>query len=293
VTLATVDYGSGSFTASAPQWSPVAMPREQGKVALIGADVFLRKAVSYRAVWVSGRYGSMKTLLSVAVSDALISAGLVDRCVGNVPFRDNVRWFDALSYRVAVADGHIKPLESRAMAFDTWYMRYIARFGSMSDEGYRVAQCYFRRGSDPGAMIYDAAVIFDEAWSVVGSATGTQRKALRALMAYLRKRNLVMLMPSVLPLHSSVSFFDVQRVWNLIPFGLPYAIFAWNVVQRRVREKGYFLLRCPLYFGSYDTFAEPAPGNDDALLDLMLDGGEVEGNEVETEQWTRAEDKLW
>ena len=43
----------------------------------LGADIFLRMCISYRAVWIAGRFGSMKTLLAVAVSDALLNAGLV------------------------------------------------------------------------------------------------------------------------------------------------------------------------------------------------------------------------
>lgn len=62
-------------------------------------------------------------------------------------------------------------------------------------------------------------MIFDEAWSELGLGTTPQK--IKTYLAYLRKRQSVLLLPSVIPLVRQVRVVQVSRVLNGFAFGLP------------------------------------------------------------------------
>lgn len=80
----------------------------------------------------------------------------------------------------------------------------------------------------------DVAIILDEAWQELGKG---HEASVRAWLAYPRKRNQFLLMPSVLPLSSSVSLFRVARSFNGLLFGLPVWRYSWEISGLKVKGK--------------------------------------------------------
>lgn len=248
----------------------------------IGADSFLRSVLAYRALWVGGRFGGGKTLLSVAVSDWLQSQGAVARVVSNAPLSAREGWYGSLEYLGAVQSGKLPVLSEsheRAAFLDAFYRRFGVAFPD--------ALSSFLDDTGSGALLYDSAVIFDEAWTVASSVKGAQKQALTGMMAYLRKRNLVVMMPSAIPLHRVLSFFSVQRVFNFAGWSIPLYVYRWEVRLLSVRYHGLFGL-CPTWvYPLYDTLGVPPPGSDKALVTLLTAGvGDIEEGNL-SEVWER------
>lgn len=103
--------------------------------------------------------------------------------------------------------------------------------------------------------VRDCAILLDEAWSVLG--TGFDKNA-RDWLAYLRKRNQYLLMPSVLPLARCVRTLTVERRFNGLIFGLPVWAYRWRLSSGTGDEKGTYLWWRPKrIFGAFDTLGEP------------------------------------
>lgn len=119
----------------------------------------------------------------------------------------------------------------------------------------------FDEFSEVTETVENAVIIYDEAWQDLGM--GASPGAVRQYMAYLRKQNLILLMPSVLPLSRQVRVLRVWREFNGLPFGLPFWIYRYKIegtpVAGRKRDKWdvFWLWNPRRLFKYYDHLARP------------------------------------
>lgn len=99
----------------------------------------------------------------------------------------------------------------------------------------------------------DAIVILDEA----GLFLRVNRDADRFLLG-LRKLNITILCPSVLPPSSRLKVLQIQRTLNGLAFGLPAWFYQWRLSIGSQKEKDNFIIWKPQrIFGIYDTLDYP------------------------------------
>lgn len=99
----------------------------------------------------------------------------------------------------------------------------------------------------------DAIVILDEA----GLFLKMNRDADKFMLG-LRKLNITILCPSVLPPSSRVKFLQIQRTLNGNAFGLPAWFYIWRLKLGSLNEKDNFIIWNPQrMFGVYDTLDYP------------------------------------
>jgi hypothetical protein len=113
-----------------------------------------------------------------------------------------------------------------------------------------------------------AVVVFDEAGQFFES-----RRDVKNVIAFLRKMNLILLMPSVEPPSARVTKFTIEPIAIFTSLGLPLVLYrAWLRGSRRSDDRfSYFLWWMPsAAFGVYDTEDAPvdAKGLDFALIAL-------------------------
>lgn len=101
------------------------------------------------------------------------------------------------------------------------------------------------------------AVVFDEAWSELG--IGATPQAVKKYLAFLRKRQSVLLMPSVIPLARTVRVLQVTRLFNGFSLGLPVWLYRYVVdVGSRKPERSNFWWWYPQrVWGEYDSKEVP------------------------------------
>lgn len=109
--------------------------------------------------------------------------------------------------------------------------------------------------------VRDAVLLIDEAWSELGM--GADSRKLRQWLAYLRKHNQFVLMPSVLAISRHAAAFSIEREWSLSPAGIPLWIYRWRLVVasasgRKRPETGlFFWWRPQEVFSLYDHTYKP------------------------------------
>ena len=95
----------------------------------------------------------------------------------------------------------------------------------------------------------NACIVLDESWIFLESW-----RAVKCYAAFLRKKNIILLLPSVFPVHAKLRYLTVQRVFNAYGMGVPIWVYEWRLWLGMVREKGYFMLWNPAWiFGQFDT----------------------------------------
>jgi hypothetical protein len=103
--------------------------------------------------------------------------------------------------------------------------------------------------SPPSVPLVDSAIVLDEAWTTL--FPGASHKQIMTYLAFLRKLNNILLLPSVVPLSKRVNVLEVVRYLNCEIFGLPLWIYRWRL--RATGERGYFALLFPFrYYNLYD-----------------------------------------
>jgi len=107
-----------------------------------------------------------------------------------------------------------------------------------------------------GDMVH-TTVVYDEAWLSLGM--GTSPKEVKKYLAFLRKRDFVLLMPSVLPMSKNAYLIWVERTFNLGALGIPLWIYQWGIAGQDAKKSGgRFVVWLPQkHFGMYDTLAQP------------------------------------
>lgn len=107
--------------------------------------------------------------------------------------------------------------------------------------------------------IEDAAIILDEAWMYLGR--GVSVKDVRAWFAQIRHYNQYLILPSVLALTDQARSFEVRRMLNLVPVGIPLWVYRWFVSSGSDKDKGKFWWLHPqLIFPLYDHLGTPSEG---------------------------------
>lgn len=206
----------------------------------IGADVFLHNLHSFRTVRVDGRYGSGKTLLSVAIAK-YFNEKFGYHIKSNVP---------------VYLDGVVKDLPICNCE------KCMATYKDMLASG----ELLFPQNH--------TLVIYDEAWLTF--RTGVSAKKMNDYLAFIRKVDLIMIMPSVLGLARDAAQLYVERVGNLGVLGLPIWIYQWGVTGKTVKDSGgkFVLWRPASYFGTYSTYAQPP------MMDGLFNLGQVDRKAV-------------
>lgn len=121
----------------------------------------------------------------------------------------------------------------------------------LSLPGMRLACDYPRR---PDHWEPDSVVLYDEAWLELGQ--GSPPSAVRSFLAYLRKDNCYLLLPSVLPMARQIVGLTVERVFNAYGVGLPFWFYFWELP--RGQERGTMIWWHPSrVWGWYDTDYKP------------------------------------
>jgi hypothetical protein len=116
----------------------------------------------------------------------------------------------------------------------------------------------FREAAD---HVRDVVFIYDEADADLGVSASPQ--VVRSYTSYLRKRNQVLLLPSVQTLCRAVSGFRVVRTLNCLLFGLPLWLYQWSVDlgvgygKKRFETGSYQFWRPSRVWGWYDHREEP------------------------------------
>lgn len=109
--------------------------------------------------------------------------------------------------------------------------------------------------------VVDAVILMDESWRYVGE--GSERHV-RDWMAYMRKRNQVLLMPSVMNVARQLRMLRIERRFNGLVFGIPCWWYTWFLNSAVGKEKQHwFWWRPTRVFNLYD---HSLPEMDDFVL---------------------------
>lgn len=120
----------------------------------------------------------------------------------------------------------------------------------------------------------DTAIILDE-----GGLFLRTGRDIDPLLAFMRKFNVILLIPSVKPPASGVRFFSIQRMYNFAGIGLPLWWYRATLRYDDQRETYNFAWWQPAeMFGIYDT--SDTPVDDNGLSDWLVNhmNGVIEAN---------------
>jgi len=125
------------------------------------------------------------------------------------------------------------------------------------------------RYDERGMPILDTCVILDE-----GGLFLKTTKDADEYMSFLRKLNVILLMPSVTPVSSRLRSLNVMREFNARRIGLPIWMYKYTLSQGVIRESERFYWFNPQeIYGIYDTFATPV--DDTGISDWLAGYVEV------------------
>jgi hypothetical protein len=126
----------------------------------------------------------------------------------------------------------------------------------------------------------DAVLIMDEAGQYLD--WGADAKSLKKWFQYLRKRNQVVLMPSVIPPLKYASQFTAQRLFNGPSMGVPVWVYRWELSVYSIKDKGLYWWWMPeSIFGLVDTDYEP--NEEWFIYDFGNEAESESGNESQIE----------
>lgn len=170
-------------------------------------------------------------------------------------------------YRILYLSGYMgsgKTLLSMAIAIEFWKRRWVDNvYSNLVLEG------DFDQGIPN--KIRSACVIYDEAWQELDSRDFRGSTAQR-WSAYLRKRNIYLLLPSVHPVDTRMRTLQVQRKLKV---GNLFWMYAWVVDDGFSKINGWFILFDPIYFGNaYDHKEEPSYDRGRYLGEVLGEGVE-------------------
>ena len=110
----------------------------------------------------------------------------------------------------------------------------------------------------------DTVIILDE-----GGLFLEDKSDVKEYLAFLRKMNITLLIPSVEPPSTRVRGLTIQRTFNLSPIGVPLWVYSAFLKSGSIREDARFgWWRPSEIFGLYDTKA--APVDDDGISDWII-----------------------
>lgn len=201
------------------------------KAQFVGGQAFWDSFTAFRVANLRGRYGGGKTSLAFIIAARLLAEKRVQRVISNIPCRFAVN-------------------EPRNQAVDLVY----------NDEQQQNNISDIRGIPVP---LQDAAIVLDESWMYIES-----RQDVLDYAAFVRKFEHFLILPSVMPVHTRLSFFTVQRVFNGYTVGLPIWFYKWGIRDKDVKENGYFgILRPTAVFNYYPT--KFVAGDDGGISDAV------------------------
>lgn len=133
-------------------------------------------------------------------------------------------------------------------------------------------------GPDGKPAIRDCVILLDEAWMYLGERKG---HAADDWLAFVRKANNYLLMPSVLPLAKVVQQLVCGRHFNGLVFGVPLWLYWWRLGKGKGvdGDKGRFFFWNPSkVFALYDHTGVP---QEDYIIYDTWDAG-TDSSEIET-----------
>lgn len=140
------------------------------------------------------------------------------------------------------------------------YARFIASNIKLEvgKEVHSTSAAQLRRYDCNGPIFKDTVILMDESWLHLGK--GTSRKQVVDWLAFMRKGNNFLIMPSVLPLISDVTTLQAERVFNGMVIGLPVWMYRWQLGDyRKGGDRGVHWFRNPSsVFGLYSTKEIPS-----------------------------------
>ena len=100
----------------------------------------------------------------------------------------------------------------------------------------------------------DAVIVLDEGWSMVETWDDV-----KAFAAFLRKRNLYVLIPSVFPPHQRLKFLSIMRIFNGFSVGIPAWFYSATLSGMGGKPERYIFswITPDEIYGLYDTEAYP------------------------------------
>jgi hypothetical protein len=116
-----------------------------------------------------------------------------------------------------------------------------------------------------------AVVVYDEAWITLG--LGASPAQIKRYLAFLRKKDYVLIMPSVLPIAKGGWLLWIERRFNFGPVGLPLWVYHWGISGKSSKESGgiFYVWMPQKHFGMYDTLAQP--DEMEGLFDVRTSSG--------------------
>lgn len=100
----------------------------------------------------------------------------------------------------------------------------------------------------------DAVLNLDEAGEYLET-----RSEVKQWLSYLRKLNVILLLPSFLPPARDVRMLSCQRIFNAEILGLPLWVYRWGIDSGHIDDGGmFFWWRPSEIWGIYDTIAMPS-----------------------------------
>lgn len=109
--------------------------------------------------------------------------------------------------------------------------------------------------------VTDAVLLMDESWRYVGAGMDKQ---VREWVAYMRKRNQILLMPSAMDIARPLRVITIERRFNFTAFGLPLWWYTWFLNTATAKEKSqWFWWHPKRAFSLYD---HSLPEMDDFVL---------------------------
>lgn len=109
-----------------------------------------------------------------------------------------------------------------------------------------------------GLDYYKNVIVYDEG-GANSLGDGAKSSDIKAYLAYLRKRDFILLVPSVLELDKRAFFIWCERSRPLTKLGIPLWIYEWGVKGYTKKQSGgsFAVFNPSAFFGSYDTYSEP------------------------------------
>lgn len=161
------------------------------------------------------------------------------------------------------------------------YARYIASnvpllFGKEVER--RDIKALRRIGADGKPEVQHTVILLDEAWQQLGVRKGHNAED---WLAYTRKANNYLLMPSVLPLAKEVQQLKCSRTFNGSTFGVPLWYYWWRLGEGKGEDgdKGHFWWWNPSrVFSLYDHTGVPT--DDYGIYDCWSETSEIESEAV-------------
>jgi hypothetical protein len=192
-----------------------------------------------------------------------------------MPFLNGSPFFGTLNnYRVLTIDGRYGGGKT-ALAFRAAYelctnygYRYIlSNCRSVWTDSPSSVQLRNNAAGKPQYL--DAVIILDEGGLFLKLSRDTDD-----YLAFLRKANVVLILPSVSEVARSLRSLTIQRVFNGQTLGLPAWVYTFLVSKGHIREKTSLVWWRPSeIFGIYDTDASPT--DDGGLGDFLVDWKDI------------------